>query len=118
MIEETARRLRNVLAACQAIERFTGGASFEAYLASLYMRSAVERQFEIVGEALNRAAQADEALQDKIPELRQVVGLRNRLIHGYDSVDDEIVWDAIQTKLPVLNERVSALLVEAGEPLS
>jgi uncharacterized protein with HEPN domain len=82
------------------------------------LRSAVERQFEIVGEALNQTAMRDERPEQEISELRQVVGLRNRLIHGYDSVDDEIVWDAVQTKLPTLRIRVTALFQAAGEPLT
>jgi uncharacterized protein with HEPN domain len=52
-----------------------------------------------------------------VPALRQVVGLRNRLIHGYDSIDDEIIWDIVQTKLLPLNEKLRALLAGAGYPV-
>jgi uncharacterized protein with HEPN domain len=52
-----------------------------------------------------------------VPALRQVVGLRNRLIHGYDSIDDEIIWDIVQTKLLPLNEKLRALLAAAGFPV-
>jgi len=52
------------------------------------------------------------ALVDQIPELRQIVGLRNRVIHSYDAVDDEIVWDIVQNKLPRLQDRVAELLGE------
>jgi uncharacterized protein with HEPN domain len=52
------------------------------------------------------------ALVDQIPELRQIVGLRNRVIHGYDAVDDEIVWDIVRNKLPRLQARVAELLGE------
>lgn len=54
----------------------------ESYTASSVTRSAVERQLEIVGEALNKAAMRDDSLEQDLPELRQVVGLRNRSIHG------------------------------------
>ena len=64
----------------------------------------------IIGEALSRAAGLEPALVDRIPELRQIVGLRNRVIHGYDAVDDEIVWDIVQNKLPRLQVRVAGLL--------
>ena len=78
------------------------------------LRSAVERQFEIVGEALGRAAAMDETLVRLIPEIPQIVGLRNRLIHGYDSVDDQIVWDIVQTKLPGLRRSLELQLSLAG----
>lgn len=117
MNEETARRLRDVLAACRAIDQFVIDMDFDTYIGSLVTRSAVERQLEIIGEALNRAAIPDERLQTLIPELRQVVGVHNRLIHGYDSVDDEILWDVVRTKMLALQSRVAKLLVESGEPL-
>ena len=82
MTEETARRRRDVLAACRAIEQFVIDMDFDAYVESLLTRSGVERQLEIIGEALNRAALPDAGLERLIPEMRQVVGLRNRLIHG------------------------------------
>lgn len=59
------------------------------------LRSAVERQLEIVGEALGQAAHDDDSVADKIPALPRIVALRNRVIHGYDSVDNEIVWDIV-----------------------
>ena len=79
------------------------------------MRSAVERQLEILGEALGQAARADASLSDRIPELPRIVGLRNRIIHGYDSVDDEIVWDVVQTKITPLLMQIGAL-IDAEKP--
>ena len=55
------------------------------------LRSAVERQFEIIGEALNQAEIEQPDLTMLIPDLRRIVGLRNRIIHGYDSVDDQLL---------------------------
>jgi uncharacterized protein with HEPN domain len=99
---ETLKRLQDALAACDAAAQFTAGLNFEAFAASALIRSAVERQFEIVGEALGKAAREDESLVRSIPEIPRIVGLRNRLIHGYDNVDDQLVWDVVQTKLPEL----------------
>ncbi len=74
------------------------------------VRSAVERQLEIVGEALGKALADAPDLAQMLPEIHRAIGLRNRLIHGYDSVDDEIVWDVIVSKLDPLAERLTALL--------
>jgi len=64
----------------------------------------VERQLEILGEALNRALADEPTLEKRIPEARRIVGIRNRIIHGYDSVDDEIIWDVVSSKLRPLTE--------------
>jgi len=74
------------------------------------LRSAVERQFEIIGEALTQLAKLDEALAAHISEYRRIIAFRNILIHGYAEVDDRLVWDIIKTKLPTLRQQVEALL--------
>ncbi len=114
MTDEITKRLRDVLAACRAIVSFTEGLDFSGYEASLLVRSGVERQLEIIGEALKRAEDADADLVQQIPDLRQIVGLRNRVIHGYDAVDDEIVWDVVRTKLPHLETQILALIDGSG----
>jgi uncharacterized protein with HEPN domain len=110
MNEAVRKRLLDAVGACEGIAEFTTGKEFADYEADRLLRSGVERQFEIIGEALGRAAQDDDSLASRFPELRRIVGLRNRLIHGYDSVDDEIIWDIVQTKLPSLRQELSALL--------
>lgn len=102
MKPETRERLGHALEACRTIERFLSGKTREEYLANALLRSAVERQFEITGEALNRAAQLDASLEQNLPDLRRIVGLRNRIIHGYDAVDDELMWSVAQNNLPAL----------------
>ena len=76
------------------------------------MRQAVERNFEIIGEALNRIGRADSATFDRLPDRQRIIAFRNILIHDYNGVDDPIVWDAVQDKLPALREAVEALLKE------
>jgi uncharacterized protein with HEPN domain len=110
MTDATRKRLLDALAACRAIASFTEGLDFPAYEASLLVRSGVERQLEIVGEALNIAADQDATLAEQVPELRRIVGLRNRIIHGYDTVDDEIIWDIVQSKLAALEAQLVLLL--------
>lgn len=111
MNAETRERLGHALEACEAIAQFTAGKSRDDYFADPLLRSAVERQFEIIGEALNRAAQLDDTVAEQIPELRRIVGMRNRIIHGYDSVDDELLWSVAKTNAPLLAGQLGTLLV-------
>ena len=71
------------------------------------LRAAVERQFEIVGEALVQLAKLDEKLAARISEHRRIIAFRNILIHGYADVDDRLVWDVVETKLPVLRRELA-----------
>ena len=73
--------------AAEAITSFTPGRSLDDYLTGRVPRSAVGRQFEIIGEALNQLRRIDAALVARIPELGRIVGFRNVLIHGYDEID-------------------------------
>lgn len=88
----------------------------ERYRANRLVRAAVERQFEITGEALNQLSRRAPDLTARIPELRAIVAFRNLLIHGYASVDDAIVWRTVTEKLPALYEAIDDLLAELGSP--
>lgn len=112
---ETKRRLLDALEACRAIQQFIAGVEYSSFLLDEMLQAAIERKFEILGEALNRAEESDSELIERVPEIRRVVGMRNRIIHGYDAVDEEIVWDAVQFKVPSLTERIANLLRDAGE---
>lgn len=115
MTNEAKKRLLDVVNACEAIAEFVAGKDFAAYENDRLLRSAVERQFEIIGEALNKAGAAETSLTAQIPEFHRIIGLRHRLIHGYDNVDDEILWDVVQSKLGPLKGQVDAVLRAAGE---
>ncbi len=86
------------------------GRTFVEYEGDLMLRSAVERQFEIIGEALNHAELEQPELTTLIPDLRRIVGLRNRIIHGYDSVDDQLLWQTVQAHVPSLAQQLEQLL--------
>jgi uncharacterized protein with HEPN domain len=73
------------------------------------LRRAVEREFEIIGEALNWIDKIDPCLE--ITGKKQIIGMRNRVIHGYDKIDDEIVWGTIVRHLPILKAEVVKLLL-------
>jgi uncharacterized protein with HEPN domain len=81
------------------------------------LRAAVERHFEIIGEALNRLFQGNPEIAAKVPDLKQAVALRNLLIHGYATVDSAIVWRTAQEDLPKLRKAIAALLSELGSGL-
>jgi uncharacterized protein with HEPN domain len=115
MNNETKQRLVDALDACRAIQQFTTGSNFASYSADSMRRAAVERKFEVLGEALNRAEESAPELTERLPEIRRIIGMRNRIIHGYDAVDDELVWDTVQRKIPPLLEQLSTLLGDEGE---
>ena len=92
MLPDARKYLWDALEAGKRIARFTSGKSLEAYEADELLRSAVERQLEIIGEALNKLRTADPQLAATIPELPRIIAFRNILIHGYASVDNKLVW--------------------------
>ena len=82
------------------IERFIDGLDRETYVGDARTQAAVERKFEIIGEALNRLHQSHPDIADRIPPLREVVSFRNLLIHGYAAVIPDRVWDYAENDLP------------------
>lgn len=102
--------LWDVSRAAGLIQEFTQGKTFSEYEADVMLRSAVERQFEIIGEALSQAFYNFPELEEEITAGRQIVAFRNRLIHAYASVDPSVVWGVIEEDLPVLRKEVEELL--------
>jgi uncharacterized protein with HEPN domain len=83
---------------------------FSTYQKDLRTRRAVERNIEIIGEALNRIISKDSNIQ--ITNARKIVDTRNRIIHGYDSVSDEIIWGIVLNHLPILQTEIGTFLGE------
>jgi uncharacterized protein with HEPN domain len=104
--------LWDVTEAVHAIEGFIAGLDAQSYAKSAMVNAAVERKFEIIGEALNQLSKLDPALAARIPELSKIVAFRNQLIHGYAAVDDQVVWNITQNSLPHLTVVVKVLLQE------
>ena len=96
------------------IAAVTAGKSFADFDRDIVLRSAVERQFEIIGEALAQLARIDAAIAQKVPDLRQIIAFRNVLIHGYATVDPARVWRVIEDNLPPLRTALAALLAAPG----
>lgn len=107
---EAKKYLYDIQQAAQQIANFTAGKRLEDYLSSPMMQAAVEREFEIIGEALARLIRLDETVAARITDHRRIVAFRNILIHGYADVDDRLVWDVVETKMPILRHEVDSLL--------
>jgi uncharacterized protein with HEPN domain len=112
MTTEAKKWLFDVREACAAIASFVAAKSLADYCASELLRAATKRKFEIVGEAMGKLREHAPNIFDRIKEGHEIIGFRNRLIHGYDSVDDAIVRDVVQHKLPKLRVEVEHLLAE------
>jgi len=104
--------LWDVRESAQAIQSFTAGMDAAAYANNPMAQAAVERKFEVIGEALSQLAKLDATLAARIPDLSQIVAFRNQLIHGYATVNVGTVWNIAQNALPTLIEAVQALLDE------
>ena len=107
---EEEKLLEDIRQACEEILAFTEGKSFQNYKQEKLLRSGVERQFEIIGEALNRLAKAQPDVINQISHYKRIISFRNILIHGYDVVEDAVVWDIVAKDLPLLYSQVIKLL--------
>jgi uncharacterized protein with HEPN domain len=108
--------LWDVRNAAEKIETFVRGRTLDDFRHDVLVQSAVERQLEIIGEALNQLAGAAPSLAGEIPDLRRLVGLRNILIHGYAVVDYELIWRAVHENLPALRTAVDRLMRPSPPP--
>ncbi|MCF8371006.1 MAG: DUF86 domain-containing protein [Bacteroidales bacterium] len=106
---EIKKYLFDILESIESIENFLGEKrNFNVYMSDKMLRRAVEREFEIIGEAMSRIEKIDPTLE--ISSKKQIISLRNRVIHGYDRIDDEIIWGTIVRHLPLLKLETSDLL--------
>jgi uncharacterized protein with HEPN domain len=110
MNDETRKNLVDILQAAEEIQDFVSEMDLEAYQNNPVTKRAVERDFEIIGEALNRIKNTDSEILENISEHHRIIGFRNILIHGYDIVDEVIVWQAVTNHLPILLTEVKEIL--------
>jgi len=111
-----AKYLWDVQRSAERIVRFTAGRSLDDYLADEMLSPAVERQFEIIGEALVCLRRVAPEVAAMVRDLPRIVGFRNALIHGYGDIDSKEVWGTIQNDLPRLRNAVADLLRTAPSP--
>lgn len=94
--------LYDIINACQNIASFTTDLNFEEYGTDIRTKAACERMFEIIGEALRRLRTEFPDLYSQIPDSDQIIAFRNVIAHGYDIIDDELVWSIIKNEVPQL----------------
>ena len=109
---EVKKYLFDIRSAVELLTRFTTGKSFRDYQRDAMLRAAVERKFEVIGEAITKLVRLDETIGNRISDYKRIIAFRNVLIHGYADVDDRLVWDVVETNLPALRSEIEALLKE------
>jgi uncharacterized protein with HEPN domain len=106
---EIKKYIYDIQEAILSIENYLGKKrDFNVYTENKMLRRAIEREFEIIGEALNKMNKITPTIQ--ISSKQQIIGMRNRVIHGYDKIDDGIIWGTIVRHLPILKEEIETLL--------
>jgi uncharacterized protein with HEPN domain len=108
-----AKLITDAIAAIDTALEFMGPSDLKAYLSNRMLRSAVERQLEILGEACSQLDKLSTAWREKLPDLKLAIGLRNRIIHVYDGIDHDVVFETIQLDLPSLRNSLAALAPSA-----
>ena len=101
MPHDLRKYLFDILDRCTALRSSIAGRTFDDYESDRMLRRAVERELEIVGEALRQALRLDPSLESRISKTRRVIAFRNWLAHAYSEIDDEIIWDILQRNLPL-----------------
>lgn len=106
--------LEDIRNAADFVKTATEGVALPQFTQNRLLRQAVERNFEIIGEAMRRLEKDDPAIAARITDYRRIIAFRNVLIHGYDIIDPAIVWSAIEDDLAPLLKDVQALLNTVG----
>ena len=110
MQHDLQKYLLDVLESARLIQEFVSGSNYDQFTVDELVRAAVERKFEIIGEALTRIKKQDPSLMDHITDHKRIIAFRNVIAHGYDMIVDRLVWEVIQDKLPVLITEVEKLI--------
>ena len=116
MTNRLPKHLFDARSAARLAREFCAGVDMRQYDASALLRSAVERQLEILGEAARRCLDAAPDLRERAPGLPLAVALRNRIIHGYDRVENAIVYDTVSRDLPALIDALNRELAAYPAP--
>jgi len=113
MPPESLKLLTDIAQAADELSAFTAGSDLNRYLSDAMLRRAVERCFEIIGEALAQLRKLDPTTAESISDWRSIISFRNILIHNYGMIDHRKTWDIVESELPVLRQEVNALLADS-----
>lgn len=116
--EYIMKHLQDVLDAINELEGFFDGfpMRFDLFEKDGLRICAVERKTEIMGEAINRIRKKDPTFE--IPNAREIINTRNRIIHGYDSVETEFLWGLVVRHIPELKKDIQRIITECDEQYS
>ena len=112
---ESKKYLFDILEACKLIEQFARGKTLNNYRSDALLRSALERQFQIIGEALQQLSRKFPAVVEHITDYRSIISFRHVLVHGYNRIEDDVVWGIVESRLPRLRAEIEKLLHEPDE---
>ena len=112
---ESKKYLFDIGRAADLIRDFTAGKTFSEFERNVMLRSAVERQFEIIGEALNQLLKIDADTASQISDYQHIIAFRNILIHGYAEIDNRLVWGVVESKLSTLIDEVESIQTRESE---
>lgn len=115
MRPEAKAFLYDMAHACELLGQFSAGKTYSDYASDPLLRSAIERQLIIVGEALLQAVRLDPSLTDRISDTRKIINFRNVMVHGYAVVQHETVWGVLQRHIATLHREVKRLLEASPE---
>lgn len=108
MKKDNSVYLEDILSAIDKIDKYTKGLSYKKFEKTELFYDAIIRNLEIIGEAASKLS--DEFLTEHPnPPIREAIRMRNALIHGYDQIKPEVVWQTIKEDLPQLREQISEL---------
>jgi len=111
---DVQKYLADIQIAYLRIQEFTQGQTIEDYRDDVRTQAAVERQFEIIGEAVSQMIQAVPEMERALSDASKIVAFRDYLLHGYASVSYKMVWGFLEGSLPRLIREVEAMLAEAN----
>ena len=116
MRPDTLGALEDIRDAAQNIVDDVADETFASFVHDRRVRQLVERNFEIIGEVVNRLWRRDPSIAVRISSYKKIISLRNQLIHAYDTIDYELIWQITQEFLPVLRTEIELLIMEAETP--
>lgn len=114
MNDQTAKRLLDAYLACREISEYRLTFARPDYDANRMFQHSVHFLIAIIGEALSHAERESADLALVIPDLRKIIDTRHRIVHGYDNISGDMIWDIIEVGAPDLQQRLRSILVDAG----